>query len=96
VRIAVLSWQRLEDLPQAVGATWLDRQLVAKTREVVGPSGMGGEVELAMRARQQWLIEQGLAREQDDQVRYARDLLRTLEARELRQAACGYFCANGA
>ncbi len=29
VRIIVLSWQRLEDLPQAVGATWLDRQLVA-------------------------------------------------------------------
>lgn len=32
VRLAVLSWQRPEDLPQAVGATWLDRQLVEDAR----------------------------------------------------------------
>ena len=95
VRVAVLSWQRLEDLPQAVGATWLDRQLVAKTREALAPSGMGAEVEAAMRARRQWLIEQGLAREQDGQVRYARDLLRTLEARELATGSRRYCCANG-
>lgn len=95
VRIAVLSWQRLEELPQAVGATWLDRQLVAKTREVVGPSGMGSEVEGAMRARRQWLIEQGLAREQEGQVRYARDLLPTLEARELRQTAAEIAARTG-
>jgi hypothetical protein len=30
VRMTVLSWQNLEALPGAVGATWLDRQLVAK------------------------------------------------------------------
>lgn len=95
VRVAVLSWQRLEDLPQAVGATWLDRQLVAKTREALGPSGMGAEVEAAMRARRQWLIEQGLAREQDGQVRYARDLLRTLEARELRQTTAEIAARTG-
>ncbi|WP_028349836.1 relaxase/mobilization nuclease RlxS [Bradyrhizobium murdochi] len=95
VRIAVLSWQRLEDLPQAVGATWLDRQLVARTREVLGHSGMGSEVEAAMRTRRQWLIEQGLAREQDGQVRYARDLLRTLEARELRQTAAEIAARTG-
>ncbi|MCP3407620.1 relaxase/mobilization nuclease RlxS [Bradyrhizobium sp. CCGB01] len=95
VRIAVLSWQRLEDLPQAVGATWLDRQLVAKTREAFAPSGMGVEVETAMRTRRQWLIEQGLAAEQDGQVRYARDLLRTLEARELRQTAAEIAARTG-
>ena len=95
VRIAVLSWQRLEDLPQAVGATWLDRQLVAKTREALGPSGMGGEVEAALRSRRQWLIEQGLAREEKGQVRYARDLLRTLETRELRQTAAEITARTG-
>ncbi|WFU14366.1 relaxase/mobilization nuclease RlxS [Bradyrhizobium sp. CB3481] len=95
VRLAVLSWQRLQDLPQAVGATWLDRQLVAKAREVVGPNGWGAEVEAAIRARRQWLIEQGLAREQDGQVRYARDLLRTLEARELRQTAADISARTG-
>nr|WP_256469291.1 DUF3363 domain-containing protein [Bradyrhizobium sp. 141] len=95
VRVAVLSWQRLEDLPQAVGATWLDRQLVAKTREAPGPTGMGAEVEAAMRTRRQWLIEQGLAREQDGQMRYARDLLRTLEARELSRAAADIATRTG-
>lgn len=95
VRLAVLSWQRLEDLPQAVGATWLDRQLVARTPETLGPSGMGAEVETAMRARRQWLIEQGLVREQDGQVRYARDLLRTLEARELRETAAEISARTG-
>jgi hypothetical protein len=83
VRVEVLSWQSLEDLPQALGATWLDRQLVGKTSEAFAPSGMGVEVEAALRARRQRLIEQGLAREEEGQVRYARNMLRTLEAREL-------------
>ena len=65
VRLAMLSWQRLEDLPQAMGATWLDRQLVAKSPEALGPTGMGAEVESALWTRRQWLIEQGLAREQE-------------------------------
>jgi hypothetical protein len=94
IRIAVLSWQRLEDLPQAIGATWLDRALLARTPEVLGPTGMGAEVE-ALRARRQWLIEQGLAREQDGQVRYARDLLRTLEARELTRVAADISVRTG-
>jgi type IV secretory pathway VirD2 relaxase len=95
VRISVLSWQKLEELPQALGATWLDRQLVAKSPEVLGPSGMGAEIESALRTRQRWLIEQGLAREQAGQVRYARDLLRTLEARELSQTAANISARTG-
>ena len=95
VRVAVLSWQRFEDLPQAVGATWLDRQLLAKAPEVLGPTGMGVEVETALRARREWLIEQGLAREQEGHVRYARDLLRMLEARELSLTAADISARTG-
>jgi hypothetical protein len=95
VRIAVLSWKRLEDLPQAMGATWLDRQLLAKTPEALGPTGMGVDVETALRSRRQWLVEQGLAREQDGQVRYARDLLRTLETRELGRVAADISARTG-
>lgn len=95
VRIAVLSRQRLEDLPQAMGATWLDRRLIAKSPEALGPTGMGVEVETALRARRQWLVEQGLAREQGGQVRYARDLLRTLEARELTRTAADISARTG-
>ncbi|KRR19230.1 hypothetical protein CQ13_34310 [Bradyrhizobium retamae] len=78
--LAVLSWQRLEDLPQALGAIWLDRRLVGKEPDEFASTGFGAEVETALRTRRQWLIEQGLAREEGGQVRFARNML---EAREL-------------
>ncbi len=87
MRVAVLSWQRLEDLPQALGATWLDRRLVGKEPDELASTGFGAEVETALRARRQWLIEQGLAREQGGQVRFARNMLETLEKRELARTA---------
>lgn len=83
VRMIVLSWQNLEALPDAVGATWLDRQLVAKVSETIAATGLGSEAGVALRARRQWLLEQGLAREQEGRIVYARNLLQTLERREL-------------
>ena len=83
VRMTVLSWQNLEALPNANGATWLDRHLVAKAPDTIAPMGLGSEVGAALRARRQWLLEQGLAREQDGRLIYARNLLQTLERREL-------------
>ncbi|WP_308163726.1 relaxase/mobilization nuclease RlxS [Bradyrhizobium sp. SRL28] len=83
VRMTVLSWRNLEELPNANGATWLDRQLVAKDPETIAPMGLGSDVGAAIRARRQWLLEQGLAREQDGRMVYARNLLQTLERREL-------------
>lgn len=81
-RIAVLSWQNLEELPQATGATWLDRQLVTPAPERFA-AGFGSDVASALRARRQWLIEQNLAHEQEGRIVYARDLLKVLERREL-------------
>jgi hypothetical protein len=49
---------------------------------------MGAEVESALRTRRQW-------REQGGQVRYARDLLRTLEARELSRTAANISARAG-
>nr|WP_249137696.1 relaxase/mobilization nuclease RlxS [Bradyrhizobium tropiciagri] len=95
VQISVLSWQRLEDLPQALGATWLDRTLVAKEPDGVASAGFGADVETALRARRQWLVDQGLAREQEGQVRYARNMLGTLEARELARTAAEISARTG-
>ncbi|WP_426413436.1 relaxase/mobilization nuclease RlxS [Bradyrhizobium ganzhouense] len=95
VRVAVLSWQRLEDLPQALGATWLDRKLVGKEPDGLASTGFGAEVETALRARRQWLIEQGLAREEGGQVRFARNMLDTLEARELARTAADISARTG-
>ena len=82
-RITVLSWQSLDELPGASGATLLDKQLVAKSPEMIASSGLGLEFEGALRSRRQWLLEQGLAREQGGRIAYARNLLQTLERREL-------------
>jgi hypothetical protein len=95
VRVAVLSWQRLEDLPQALGATWLDRKLVGKEPNELASTGFGAEVETALRARRQWLIEQGFAREEGGQMRFARNLLGTLEARELTRTAAEISARTG-
>jgi hypothetical protein len=65
------------------GATWLDRQLVVKEPETIAPTGLGSEVGAAIRARRHWLLQQGFAREQDGRVVYARNMLQTLERREL-------------
>lgn len=81
-RIAVLSWQSLEELPRATGATWLDRQLVTPSPARFG-AGFGSDVDAALRARRQWLVEQNLAREVEGRVVYARNLLKVLERREL-------------
>lgn len=39
-----------------------DRKLVAKEPETLAPTGLRSEVGAAIRARRQWLLEQGLAR----------------------------------
>jgi Protein of unknown function (DUF3363) len=59
-RITVLSWQSLDELPGASGATWLDKQLVARSPEMIASRELGAEVEVALRSRRQWLLEEGL------------------------------------
>ncbi|MHC2313083.1 type IV secretory pathway VirD2 relaxase [Bradyrhizobium diazoefficiens] len=95
VRVTVLSWQRLEDLPHALGATWLDRKLVGNEPDQLASTGFGADVETALRTRRQWLIEQGLAREEGGQVRFARKMLETLEARELARTAAEISVRTG-
>jgi type IV secretory pathway VirD2 relaxase len=95
VQITVLSWQRLEDLPQALGATWLDRRLVSREHDAFASMGFGTEVEAALRTRRQWLVDQGFAKEQEGQVRYARNMLRTLETRELARTAADISARTG-
>jgi hypothetical protein len=95
VQMTVLSWQNLEALPGAVGATWLDRQLVAKAPETIAPTGMGSEVGSALRVRRQWLLDQRLAREQGGRILYARNLLQTLERRELAEVGARIASETG-
>jgi hypothetical protein len=86
-RITVLSWQSLDELPGASGATWLDKQLVARSPEMIASRELGAEVEVALRSRRQWLLEEGLAHEQGGRIVYARNLLQALQRRELAEVS---------
>jgi DNA-binding transcriptional ArsR family regulator len=74
----------IERQVRAIGATWLDRNLV--TDAGVAHQGFGVEVRDAMRSRIDFLVEEGLAERRGQRVVLARNLLVTLRDRELAAA----------
>ncbi len=79
---------------KASGATWLDRQLLAKDPPL-STGGFGADVRQAMEARTNHLVEEGLARRQGQRVVFARDLLANLRRRELEDAAATLSADTG-
>jgi len=77
-RLFVESHAPLEQLPTTVGATWLDRQLLASQPSILSDQGFGVEVQRALRQRQRWLIDNGYASERGGQLVARRRLLETL------------------
>jgi type IV secretory pathway VirD2 relaxase len=78
----------------ASGATWLDRQLLAKDPPL-SSGGFGADVREAMDARVDHLVEEGLARRQGQRVVFERDLLATLRRRELQETAAKLAAETG-
>ena len=93
VALAVRSDLPIEAQIQAGGATWLDRQLVAREPAAFSSGGFGREVREAMVARIEHLVGQGLANRQGQRVMFARDLLDTLRRGEL-EATAARIAAN--
>jgi type IV secretory pathway VirD2 relaxase len=83
VALAVRSDLSVEQQVTATGATWLDRQAIAREPVALGGGGFGAEVREAMNARAEHLIEQGLAERQGRSVIFARNLIDTLRRREV-------------
>ncbi|MBV9510551.1 MAG: relaxase/mobilization nuclease and DUF3363 domain-containing protein [Caulobacteraceae bacterium] len=83
VVVRTLSVLPLDRQVGADGATWLDRELVADHPEPLRDAGFGREVRAAQALRRQWLIAEGLAREEQDRVVYRANLLASLRRREL-------------
>lgn len=83
IALALRSDLSIEEQVRAEGATWLDRQLIA--REPVGPGegGFGREVRQALEARTDQLVEEGLARREGQRIILARNLIGTLRDREI-------------
>ena len=76
----------IEKQVRAIGATWLDQQLIVGG-ESVGDVGFGREANSAMQKRADFLVEQGLAEWKGRHLILAPNLLRTLRNGELAQAA---------
>jgi hypothetical protein len=95
VALAVRSDLPLLAQVEATGATWLDRQLVARDPVSLSSSGFGREVHDGMEARVEYLAREGLARRQGQRIIFSRDLLETLRKRELDQAAARVASDSG-
>lgn len=83
VALAVRSDLSIEQQITASGATWLDRQAIAREPLALGSGGFGAEVREAMDRRAEELIERRLAERQGRGVVFARNLIETLRRQEL-------------
>ena len=92
--LAIRSDLALQEQVTAPGATWLDRQLLARDPVATG-GGFGTEVRDAMDRRIDHIVSEGLARRQGQRVIFARDLIDTLRRRELTSAATKLSAETG-
>ena len=83
VAIAVRSDLDLQHQVSATGATWLDRQSIAREPVAMSDGGFGAEVRDAMRQRAEHLVGEGLAEQQGRRVIFNRNLIDTLRRREV-------------
>ena len=86
ISIILRSHLGLKEQVRATGSTWLDRNLIGGEPEP-SASGFGAEVRSALAARQEVLIEDGLATRRAQRVVPANNLLSTLRDREISKAA---------
>jgi type IV secretory pathway VirD2 relaxase len=83
VAIAVRSDLDIERQVTAHGATWLDRQAIAREPAALAGGGFGAEVRDAMDRRAEHLIEQRLGERHGQKVIFSRNLIETLRRREV-------------
>ena len=83
VALAVRSDLDISAQVTATGATWLDRQAIARAPVALGGGGFGAEVREAMDRRAEHLIEQQLAQRHGESVTFSRNLIETLRQQEL-------------
>jgi type IV secretory pathway VirD2 relaxase len=83
VALAVRSDLAIADQVTASGATWLDRQNIAREPVALSDGGFGAEVRHAMERRAEHLVDQGLAERHGQRITFARNLIDTLRNREL-------------
>jgi hypothetical protein len=92
--IELRSHLSIERQIHAIGATWLDQQLL-DAKPVPGVGTFAGAVSQACEARKKFLVEQGFAQRQGQRIVLARNLLETLRTQELSDAAARVAAKTG-
>ena len=83
VALAVRSDLDIDRQITASGATWLDRQNIAREPVALSEGGFGADMRQAMSARADHLVEQGFGERHGQRVTFSRNLIETLSGREL-------------
>ena len=86
VVIETLTAEPLERQANHDGPTWLDREMTSDRPVELG-RGFGADVRKAMVQRQQWLVDQQLAEQDGDSIRFKANMLAVLQRRELSRVA---------
>ncbi|TJW02539.1 MAG: DUF3363 domain-containing protein, partial [Mesorhizobium sp.] len=95
VALAVRSDLGVHEQVTAQGATWLDRQAIAREPAALSAGGFGAEVHEAMEERANHLVGEGLAKRLGGRVVFDRNLIETLRRRELDLAAARLAAETG-
>ena len=83
VAIAIRSDLDIDRQIAASGATWLDRQNIAREPAALSEGGFGAEVRDALERRADHLVGQGFGERHGQRVTFSRNLIDTLRRREL-------------
>tara|TARA_B100000378_G_C18055772_1_gene414357 strand:- start:3267 stop:5216 length:1950 start_codon:yes stop_codon:yes gene_type:complete len=94
ITVTLKSHLSIERQARAIGATWLDQQLIVGGQGI-GDQGFGAEAKQALQQRADFLAEEGLAERRGRRVILARNLLSTLRNRELAKTAEGITAETG-
>jgi hypothetical protein len=85
----------VEKQVQAIGATWLDQQILEPTTFAATNTGFAAAAQQARDARVDFLIKEGLAERRNTRVILAGNLLDTLRTREIESAAKAIAAKTG-
>jgi hypothetical protein len=83
LRVRTLSVLNLEKQIGSHGATWLDRELIARERMATADSGFGRQVNNALSRRAQRLVEMGHATAKDGNIHISASTVATLQRQEV-------------
>jgi type IV secretory pathway VirD2 relaxase len=93
--ICTLSSLDLDHQVGSDGATWLDRELVAKDHLPITDAGFGREVNVALDRRAQRLVEMGHAAAKDDFISMPRRTIAVLERQEVERVGKAMAAERG-